>query len=278
MEQSPLSHSIRNLEADLGVALFHRTTRRTWLTRAGTRFYDEALRVLEAVEAAQAVARNAEIDGSQRLTIGLGEHAAGEPFARFLFELEQHNPPIAVDLREVNAGEAARQVSERTLDMAIVLVNVDVSGLASRRAWAENMALIVPLGHSLAESRRVSLAAVAGECLLSPSPSVSPGCAAQIEAVLQRHGVRPRRRATVKHQNTLTTLVSAGRGLALMPESVAFGLTTVAVLPLEEDDAALISWFLYREKDACDCLPLALEIARSIDECQGPAFDADREP
>ncbi len=38
MEQSPLSHSIRNLEAELKVSLFHRTTRKTWLTRVGTRF------------------------------------------------------------------------------------------------------------------------------------------------------------------------------------------------------------------------------------------------
>lgn len=38
LEQSPLSQSIRNLEADLGVKLFQRTTRRTWLTRSGNRF------------------------------------------------------------------------------------------------------------------------------------------------------------------------------------------------------------------------------------------------
>ena len=33
MEQSPLSHSIQNLEAELKIRLFQRTTRRTWLTR-----------------------------------------------------------------------------------------------------------------------------------------------------------------------------------------------------------------------------------------------------
>lgn len=39
MEQSRLSQSIRNLETHLGVKLFQRTTQRTWLTRAGSRFY-----------------------------------------------------------------------------------------------------------------------------------------------------------------------------------------------------------------------------------------------
>ena len=42
MEQSPLSHSIRNLEAELGVRLFQRTTRRTWLTRAGVNLLRDA--------------------------------------------------------------------------------------------------------------------------------------------------------------------------------------------------------------------------------------------
>lgn len=52
MEQSPLSHSIRNLEGELGIKLFHRTTRRTWLTRAGVRFLADARRILNDLEAA----------------------------------------------------------------------------------------------------------------------------------------------------------------------------------------------------------------------------------
>ena len=87
MEQSPLSHSIRNLEGELGVRLLHRTTRRTWLTTAGSRFYTDALRVLEAVDDAKRAALDADAERPARLIIGLAEHAAGEPFTRFLFEL-----------------------------------------------------------------------------------------------------------------------------------------------------------------------------------------------
>jgi hypothetical protein len=54
MEQSTLSHSIGNLEADLKIKLFHRTTRRTWLTRAGTRFFGEAKRILADIDSARA--------------------------------------------------------------------------------------------------------------------------------------------------------------------------------------------------------------------------------
>lgn len=60
MEQSPLSQSIRNLETELGVKLFQRTTRRTWLTRAGNHFYSEARRILRDVDALTAVTRRNE--------------------------------------------------------------------------------------------------------------------------------------------------------------------------------------------------------------------------
>ncbi len=50
MEQSPLSHSIRVLEEELGVGLLHRTSRRTWLTSAGETFLRDARRLLSEAQ------------------------------------------------------------------------------------------------------------------------------------------------------------------------------------------------------------------------------------
>ncbi len=72
MEQSPLSHSIRNLEAELKVSLFHRTTRRTWLTRVGSRFYAEAKRILRDIDAATASLRDEDGEKPDRLRLALG--------------------------------------------------------------------------------------------------------------------------------------------------------------------------------------------------------------
>src|SRR3546814_15460360 len=45
IEQSPLSRAIKELEEELGVALFARTTRSTRLTHAGTLFLEHVRRV-----------------------------------------------------------------------------------------------------------------------------------------------------------------------------------------------------------------------------------------
>ena len=57
VEQSPLSRTIRQLEADLGVTLLERTPRGVRLTPAGQVFLEEARRVLLTLEQAQTKAR-----------------------------------------------------------------------------------------------------------------------------------------------------------------------------------------------------------------------------
>lgn len=264
MEQSPLSHSIKNLEVELGAKLFHRTSRRTRLTRAGARFYPEALRILEAAELAKAVVRNEDPEIPQQLVLGLAEHAAGEPFTRFLCELEHRHPPMSVDLREVAPAEAIRLVTDRVLDLAIVLAPVDVVGLRCVLAWSEALMLIAPLGHTVAEQDEVSLSDYARERFVVPSASVSPGYAAQVEALLARHGIRLHSRRPVKHQNTMISLASTGRGFALLPKSIAHRLTTVAVLPLS-DEVKIVSWLVYRDDEPSPEVSVALEVAEVIE-------------
>ena len=99
MEQSPLSHSIRNLEAELKTKLFHRTTRRTWLTRAGVRFYADATRILNDVDASAASLVVEPNEDPDRVRLALAEDLAGEPFTRLLFELAVNRHAILTPFR-----------------------------------------------------------------------------------------------------------------------------------------------------------------------------------
>jgi DNA-binding transcriptional LysR family regulator len=206
----------------------------------------------------------------------LAEHAAGEPFTRFLFELEHRTPSIVVDLREIAPAEAARLVVDRVLDLAIVLQPIDAPGLRRSRGWAEPLSLVVPLGHPLAERDQASLSEIASERFILPPPAASPGYAAQVEALFARHDLRPATRTSAKHQNTMVSFVATGRGISFAPESIAHGLTTVAVLPLAEEDAEVVSWLIYRDEDASDGLSFALEVAAAVGA--GRALDSDLPP
>ncbi len=73
IEQSPLSRAIKDLEYDLGVQLFERTTRSTRLTWAGQVFLDEARRVLSTLEQAVASTKAAATGYRGTLRIALSD-------------------------------------------------------------------------------------------------------------------------------------------------------------------------------------------------------------
>ena len=72
MSQSPLSRAIRELERELGVVLFVRTTRRVELTEAGSVLLERSRRALAEIDGAIAdVQRSAQTD-AEALDIGYG--------------------------------------------------------------------------------------------------------------------------------------------------------------------------------------------------------------
>jgi len=265
MEQSPLSQSIRKLEADLGVRLFHRTTRNTWLTRAGTRFYGEAKRILADVEAVAASVRSFGEEGAALIRLALAEDLAGEPFTRLLFELEHRHRGAAVEVRERTHAEAAKLVREAGADVMISLDERPHEGLLRRRGWSEQLKLILPLGHPLADRDRVSLGEIGRERLALPRPSVCPGYLRQIEDVFGRHGIPITDRESVRHWNTAVSFAAAGKAVALFPASFVNGNTSVAVIPVEQTDAELVTWLFYRDgDDDSPAVSTALEVAALV--------------
>ena len=274
MEQSPLSHSIRNLEAELGVSLFQRTTRRTWLTRAGTRFYADVRRILDDLDVATTSVLIERGDDADRVGLALGEDLAGDSFTRLLFELEHHRPTTFVDVRELTHDEAARLVRDGGADVALTLDGRSLDGLVQLRGWSEPLMLVAPFGHAFAERDRVSIAEMRAERLALPRPNVCPGYLSQIEQLLERYQVKVAERVTVRHWNTAVSFASTGRALALVPASFVSGATSVAVVPLAESDARLITWLLHRE-ELSPAISLVLEVAALVDADGGtPGFDA----
>lgn len=264
MEQSPLSRSIRDLEDELQTRLFHRTTRRTWLTRTGHRFLGSARRILADVDAVIASLRSENPSAGLNLSLGLAEHAAGEAFVRLLIELAHREPPISVELREMTSSEVLRLVEDGGLDAGLVLEARSAPGIQCVIAWNERLVLVVPFGHPLDERECVSISEVAGDAFVLPLPEAAPGFAKQIQKYLLQHGVCPARTRHAAHQNSMLSLIATGVGVGVMVEPITRSVTDVAVVPLSDMDAEVTSWLLYREDDESDAIAAAIETAAAI--------------
>ncbi|HWX83841.1 MAG TPA: transcriptional regulator GcvA [Xanthobacteraceae bacterium] len=96
LTQSAISHRVRALEEELGVALFNRLTRRIELTRPGETL---AQQVDKAVgDIVRAVADLKPSDGASRLTVTMGPSVASRLLVPRLQQFLAHNPDIELQL------------------------------------------------------------------------------------------------------------------------------------------------------------------------------------
>lgn len=125
-----LSLNLKQLEAELGVSLLTRTTRRIALTEAGQRFFDDCVEVLSQAQAAvdQARSSHAGLAGTLRVTstAEFGAYLVVPALAAFA----DRHPALRVDFSA--ASSLADLVSDR-VDLALRLGNLRASSYRAAR-------------------------------------------------------------------------------------------------------------------------------------------------
>lgn len=126
---STLAKAVARLEAELGVRLFHRTTRQVTLTADGERLYAQCLRLLAEVEElkAQASGTRQEPAGTLRvdLPVFYGKHVVLPVLAR----LVHRHPGLRLDVR---LHDAYVDLVQEGVDLAVRVGRLDDSSLVAR--------------------------------------------------------------------------------------------------------------------------------------------------
>ena len=96
IEQSPLSHAIKELEEDLGEQLFIRTSRSTRLTRAGKLFQEHVPRVFAALKQARDSVKVAANGFHGQLRIALSDGITPSRLPALLALCRQEEPEVDI--------------------------------------------------------------------------------------------------------------------------------------------------------------------------------------
>jgi len=257
--QSPLSQAIRQLEAQVGATLFNRTTRRVELTAAGEAFLRDARRILDSVEQARVRARLIDTGSAGLLRVGSTGLAALRQLpmlariaARELPELVLHFQPDLL----TPAQELA--LRENQIDLGLLRPPLQATDLAFRLISRERLVVAVPAYHRLVGEEPVALIELSDEAFVGYGSRDSVVDSAVTRACLAA-GFSPRRARVAAETTVLLTLVAAGLGVAVLPESVrALRVDGVRFVPVADDihiDLAL-AW---RFADTSPALPRLVE-------------------
>lgn len=114
---SAVSHQIKQLEIQLGIELFKRSTRAIELTSAGKQFYQSIQPIMHQLESTISEFTDKQLN--QTIVISLPEFFASELFVPRLSEWSQNNPDINLQLETVKQSSEQSKIA----DLSIILAN-----------------------------------------------------------------------------------------------------------------------------------------------------------
>ncbi|MEV0786174.1 LysR family transcriptional regulator [Streptomyces sp. NPDC050423] len=229
--QSALSTSVRNLERELGAALFDRTGRRVVLTEAGRALLPSARTVLAGTDAARDAVAAVSGLATGRVRIGTIQTLTCVDLAAELTAFHRLRPGVQISLREATTPELLAGVLAGELDLAYLAPDAAElpAGVVAFASWQEDLVLITAPGHRLATAGRTLVKDLADE------PFVDFRAGTGLETAVRRlaaHcGLERRITCDVTQIRLLVDLVRAGIGVAIVPRRIGedAGLPCVSI-------------------------------------------------
>ena len=253
--QPALSVAIRRLEADLGVRLFERTSRRVSLTPAGTAFLERAARVSREVDALADEMREYAGGARGRLRLSAWYHVEPD-LVDFMRDFTAVNPLVEVSIQELPVDETLAALRAGDIDLAVVVqfpgLDLDDFGRAPLRT--EPAVLVVRADDALAGEESLDLADLSGRPFVVTRPGT--GLRRLFDHVFAGAQHPPRIAIETNELAAMVAFASVGLGGAVLTPTVAretdfpVGLirladvgpfTTVAVWRMDEHDPVVLS-------------------------------------
>jgi len=265
--QPALSQAIRQLESELDVTLFNRTTRQVALTPAGEFLRAEADRILGALDDSIRGVRRLAAGQHGLLRLGLTGTASFSHLPRLARVVKRELPGVALEIHaDMLTPEQCDGLRSGTLDLGILRPPASGDGLELVTIEQEPLVLAVPADHRLAAEPVISLADLRAEPFVTygsrqsvVNDAVSRACRAA--------GFAPHREHEAPGTSVLLALVAAGLGVALAPAGVR-ALPLDGVVFRDLPDAGSVGLALGRRAD--DDSPLVDAVARLVTELAFP--------
>jgi len=221
--QPALSQQIRSLEAEVGMALVERTTRKVAMTQAGDMLVARARRALAEIDAGQAELQSLAGVKAGRLSVGALHTMGPVDLSLLLATFHKRHPAVELTVREQSSEELAGMLRDDEIDLAFLSVTerIQSRGLALRPLVSEELVVVLPADHPLSASTRLRLRDLERESFISFREG------ARLRELLvssaQRAGFAPRIALESNESRRIRSLVSRGLGVAILPRSDAAG-------------------------------------------------------
>ena len=263
LSQPALSRQMKELEAELQIALFTREATGLRLTGAGFFLTKEAQSILDRTDLLVRTFTTFASQEKGRFTIGYDPGAISQRFFAMLARFGAHHPQIKLSIHEENAVQLLAALRADAMDVAVIPVSegrvpVDCETFVISK---EPVSLVVSSSHDAAKSTGLKLAEMADEVLVSFHEDVAPVWHEYVLDACSQAGFKPAHVIEAQSYSSMLETIAAGEGYGILPRilgtDLELALTTVPVLaPVLTMDTCAV----WRRTSKSPSLPLFLEV------------------
>ncbi|MEK6297063.1 MAG: LysR family transcriptional regulator [Paraburkholderia tropica] len=281
MTQPPLSQAIRALEEALGVELFARTRRSVELTAVGADLLPEVRRILASADALRPLAQSLARGEAGVLALAFVSTADYGLLPLLLRDFGARYPRVRLQLAEATSDVQVDELVAGRIDAGLVIAPVPprhAAQLAYLPVAREPLVIAMPaalsaqLGGAEAEADAddgwcatpVNLRDLADVPLVVFPRHLAPGFHDTIMDCYGAAGLAPRVGQEAIQMQTIVSLVSAGMGVALVPQSLRhLRRTGVVYRPLAQAVPTIETGLVWRVQEESPVLAAFIEIVRA---------------
>lgn len=272
MTQPAVTHQIRQLEEELNTRLFDRTNNRISLTTAGEQVLEYATRIVTLYDDMQESIKTLTGDRSGLLTIGASTTVAEYMLPGLLGDFCQHFPDVQIRLRVANTETVVAMVADNAIDLGVVEGEVDNQILTVERCREDELLVIVPPEHPLADSVAIK------PLQLTANPFIhredGSGTRSVVERYLDQHGVDEsdlNRPFELGSTEAIKGAVQAGLGISIVSRTTVskeLALGLLVALPLDPPLMRPLYFVRQRQKFRTHLMSELFQFARQYFERQ----------
>ncbi|MFC1776608.1 LysR family transcriptional regulator [Pseudomonadota bacterium] len=189
LSQSAISLQIKALEEEMDIILFERRGPRIQLTPGGKKLLDLATPLVEGMDGLKErydQDARGNLD-SGKVVIAAGESAIMYILPKLISTFRERYPKIRIELRNVTGREGLTMIRRDQVDFAVGSM-FDIHGdISYTPLYSFDPALIMPIGHALAEKTQIRIDDLAPYGLILPPRRLTTW--GIVDRVYQQHGI-----------------------------------------------------------------------------------------
>lgn len=238
--QPAVSKLIQQLEAEIGVLLVRRTTRRVTLTEAGKAFLAETDTVTDRIEQAIGSARKAARGIQGELRIAYTDFAINGYLPHFLREFSSSHPDIRLDLIYMPTTRQHMALLQQSIDVGFMIGAFERKTMASHLFEEDRYVALLPAAHPLGARESLTLAELASERFVMGTDDNWAAFRNLLFAECRARGYFPDIAQEASNSEGIFGLVVAGVGITIYSSCVDnLPRKGVVVRPLSDVEATL---------------------------------------